>query len=360
MRSFLLPLLGLVQTRALSWMPPEDLSTAFRKFRTAKALEASESLPERPSEETGSLGTVVAPESSVVALPEAPEGPSEAPSEDRGSLATAPQSEDQLLELMSAFRPCGKCETMERVGGQHDGGYPMCAEALRNVTAAYSYGINTEDRWGSSVSSRFGVPVHQFDCFTEYRPVCSTGEACDFRFSDECLGPKAATVGGERFQTLGAQLTERGHAGLGDSAGLLLKMDIEGSEWEVLADPANRAHLQQFSQIVIEFHKLLQKKDVKAGIPNLPLVELAAMRNLLQDFAVVHVHGNNCCGSVEVGEYSIPWVLEATLVRRNMLPDSALLSCEASPVQEGGSNYGARADLAAPHLPGGEDPAWKP
>ena len=51
------------------------------------------------------------------------------------------ESDSDILELISAFRPCAACAHEVRVGGENDGGYPMCKELLSGVTGAYSYGI---------------------------------------------------------------------------------------------------------------------------------------------------------------------------------------------------------------------------
>ena len=51
---------------------------------------------------------------------------------------------------------------MERFGRPHDGGYLMCSNLLRSVTAGYSYGIAGEDQWGCDIARRFRVRVHQY------------------------------------------------------------------------------------------------------------------------------------------------------------------------------------------------------
>jgi len=68
--------------------------------------------------------------------------------------------------------------TLKRYGSPHDGGYLMCENLLKDVSRAYSYGIDREDNWGCDVSRELGVKVHQYDCFTNERPACGTSRPC--------------------------------------------------------------------------------------------------------------------------------------------------------------------------------------
>jgi len=284
------------------------------------------------------------------------------------------ESDSDLLELISAFRPCAACAQEIRVGGENDGGYPMCKELLSGVKGAYSYGIKGSDRWGGAISSLFGIKIHQFDCFNRHIPPCREPENnCLFEFNEECVGGQSEEIPASvydghvckegnstcksigtpttlRFGTLQDQMSARGNVEpRTDGGDLLLKMDIEGSEWDVLADPSNQPFLQQFSQIILEFHAIggSEKHDVRQ--------QLLAMQNLLQDFVVVHVHGNNCCGELSdlPSGYNIPRILEATLVHRGKLAEG---QCDANPAQTGPDNLRRAPPLPDMHLPGGTQP----
>src|SRR5436190_10660758 len=117
--------------------------------------------------------------------------------------------------------------TLKRYGSAHDGGYLMCANLLEGVQAGYSYGIGSEDSWGCEVSRQFGVTVHQYDCFTEKRPRCEGGR---FVFHEECVGARPERIESHRFDAIAAQVAANGDAG----KRLLMKIDVEGAEWEAL------------------------------------------------------------------------------------------------------------------------------
>ena len=166
--------------------------------------------------------------------------------------------------------------TLKRYGSAHDGGYLMCENLLKDVTAAYSYGIDLEDNWGCDVSRELGMIVHQYDCFTKERPACSDGR---FMFHDECVGPRQTTLDGQPFDTVAAQIARNGDTG----NALLLKMDVEGAEWDsLLATPD--AVLDTFVQMPMELH--LRGSPDKSRFVTL-------VRRLKEKFYLVNLHFNN-------------------------------------------------------------------
>jgi hypothetical protein len=88
----------------------------------------------------------------------------------------------------------------------------------------------------------------------------------------------------------------------------VLKIDIEGNEWEILAS-VQTATLLKFRQIVIELHDLLDisKSELK----------LKALNNLLKTHSPVVMHPNNIGGYRLVGDSIFPNVLETTWLRRD-------------------------------------------
>lgn len=87
---------------------------------------------------------------------------------------------------------------------------------------------------------------------------------------------------------------------------VLMKMDIEASEWPVLANTSIET-LKKFRHLIIEFHGLDSEH------PHAEYVSV--MHRLLRDggFQVVHLHGTNCCPAYEKEGFKIPVVIELTL-----------------------------------------------
>ncbi len=131
-----------------------------------------------------------------------------------------------LAELQPvALKNC----TLKRFGSANDGGYLMCENLVEPLDSGYSYGVGSNDDWGCDVSRRYHVPVHQYDCFDPARPTCDGGT---FLFHNECVGDRTGYRESRFFDTLENQIRKNGHIG----RRLIIKMDIEGAEWDALPE----------------------------------------------------------------------------------------------------------------------------
>jgi hypothetical protein len=188
------------------------------------------------------------------------------------------------------------CE-LERFGEKNDGGYLLCGNLLGSVKAAYSYGISGYDQWGCDVSTRLTVPVHEYDCFNLTRPRCATGKAV---FHGECIGNSQRVEAGRPFDTLENQVRKNGDAGLP----LVVKMDVEGAEWDSFLDASDDV-LQRIDQMAVEFHGFDEDRF------------LLAMWKLKKVFYIVSLHWNNfaCDG----GKAPFPaWAYEVLFVNKRI------------------------------------------
>lgn len=192
---------------------------------------------------------------------------------------------------------------LERFGESHDGGYLMCGNLLDEVAAGYSYGISGYDGWGCEVATRFAVPVHQYDCFNHTRPACATG---DTRFHEECVGDHSFEADGRPFDTISNQIAKNGHG----SRRVVLKMDVEGAEWDALYFAPDEV-LERLDQLVVEFH--LDQRADRLEIEK--YVQVA--RRLAQFFHVAHIHYNNA--SCREGLEPFPaWAFEVLFVSKRL------------------------------------------
>ena len=176
--------------------------------------------------------------------------------------------------LWAAFEPVKitNCE-LKRFGNDHDGGYLMCGNLLSAVQSGYSYGINAEDSWGCAVASTLKIPIHQYDCYNTTVPACPGDPE---RFHAECVGPERDVQAGKPFDTFARHLETNGDVG----KRLVVKMDVEGSEWLTLAGAPDHV-LNAIDQMAVEFHEV-EKPSF-----------LDTTRRLSQFFYVAHVHQNN-------------------------------------------------------------------
>lgn len=177
---------------------------------------------------------------------------------------------------------------LERFGEAHDGGYLMCGNLLAGVEAGYSYGIGGYDKWGCDISDALNVVVHQYDCFNTTRPSCSSG---DMVFHEACVGDAAETVDGRLFDTVENHLTANGHG----SSRVVLKMDVEGAEWDSLLTVPKQT-LARIDQLAIEFHWIQDGNH--RWIQDDRYVRV--VQRLKEFFEVAHIHFNNasCVGDL--------------------------------------------------------------
>ena len=177
---------------------------------------------------------------------------------------------------------------LERFGEPHDGGYLMCGNLLSGVQSGYSYGIGGYDKWGCDVSTRFNLVVHQYDCFNTTQPACSDGETV---FHAECVGDATNRVEGRVFDTITNHFAKNGDS----SKRIVLKIDVEGAEWDSLLSVPD-ATLEQIDQMAVEFHLIEDERHHRVQEKYLRVV-----RRLKQFFHIRHIHFNNmsCIGDLE-------------------------------------------------------------
>jgi hypothetical protein len=197
---------------------------------------------------------------------------------------------EQRRALFEMLRPVAlsNCQ-LERFGESNDGGYLMCGNLLGAVQSGYSYGIAGYDKWGCDISTKLKVPVHQYDCFDTTQPACRSGKTI---FHDECVGDAGKTVDGRLFDTIESQFARNGDS----SKRIVLKIDVEGAEWDSFLAVPDRI-LEQVDQIAVEFHWLEDEKFKWIQDDN----HLRVVERLKQFFEVAHIHFNNasCVGDLE-------------------------------------------------------------
>ena len=214
------------------------------------------------------------------------------------SRETRKQEAEMRQELFDLLRPVAlkQCR-IERFGEPHDGGYMVCGNLLDAVQAGYSYGISGYDQWGCDVATKLKVPVHQYDCFNTTVPSCPAGRTV---FHADCVAGTAKVEDGRTFNTIAAQLAANGD---GDKR-IVLKIDVEGSEWESFAALPDDV-LRGIDQLVVEFHG--------TGGADYPDV----VRRLTRFFHVAHFHANNASCQDGIEPFT-SWAYEVLFVNKQL------------------------------------------
>jgi hypothetical protein len=217
-----------------------------------------------------------------------------------GMHAAARTPHDSVHALIKALRPRDAGIELIRIGPDGDGGY-LVPDDLDGIAHAFSPGVSTESGFEAELAER-GMQVFLADHSVDGPAVPHPRFVFDKRFVGCVTDATYMTLDDWHRAKLGTAQSE-----------LLLQMDIEGAEYETLL-AASPELLAKFRIIVLELHWLPQ-------LWNEPFFAVAsrALYKLLATHAVVHIHPNNCCGSVKSAGLEIPRIAEFTLLRRDRL-----------------------------------------
>jgi hypothetical protein len=210
----------------------------------------------------------------------------------------------ELEALLRSLRPVDSGVDLIRLGPDGDGGY-LLPDDLEGIQYAFSPGVSTESGFEAALANA-GLQIFLAD-YSVNEPA-ELNE--NFDFDKKFVG----CLSDEMFMTLDGWKAAK----IPDyDDDLLLQMDIEGAEFEALFS-ASAELLSQFRIMVIEFHYLQE-------LLNKPFFTLVSrlFEKLLQTHSVVHIHPNNCCGSVKSRGLEIPRIAEFTFYRNDRLKKKA-------------------------------------
>ncbi len=209
-------------------------------------------------------------------------------------------NQSDILRLLGLLRPRVLSDGGKvRLGAPHDGGYVLPDIAL-TCDAVLSIGVGSDVSFDTALAQR-GLPVFQYDHTVDGPPTAHER----FHFHKLGWGPE---TGGD-FVSLGDMKRQLADAG---SQRPLLKFDVEGAEYELLAAAGPDA-LQAFPVITCEIHGLAGLQD-----PVFYQRALDCIRLLTRHHAPVHLHANNYGIVALIAGIAVPDVLELSLLRRDL------------------------------------------
>ncbi len=208
----------------------------------------------------------------------------------------------RLAQLLVPYELPG--QKLVRVGAAGDGGYIMVADL--EADGALSIGVGGDISWDAAIAAT-GVPVAAFDPTVSGLPIHCAGVA----FFP--IGVTGLEDQGPDYRTL-PELAALAGFGAGDE--LLLKMDVEGAEWDSLAVLTD-SERGRFRQIVLELHDLHRAGDSVAGESLLGVIQ-----SLRETHVPVHIHANNWGRLARFNNLWFPDVLEVSFIRSDLAPES--------------------------------------
>jgi len=181
-----------------------------------------------------------------------------------------------------------------RIGNNKDGGYILLDHNLENIERLYSYGVSYEYSFDEQMAQKYSAVARMFD------PTVTLPNKINENLFFKKIG--IATNEGTIVEHV------RNYGDIGKR--MILKMDVEGAEWEWLAE-TTADELKMFDQILIEFHNLGQIEKHQSYAQGISKIN--------ELFFLFHVHANNYAPMRIYEDIILPDVIECSFVRKDLL-----------------------------------------
>lgn len=216
-------------------------------------------------------------------------------------LAAQRASRNELLDrIAAAIVPTAGAEECGGVYNQgNDGaGYRWCNNVINRAVSrssedgllGLSYGILNWDAWSRYMSNLWGVRTSLWDCYATSTKAPFKGIHAEYQVpytrNDICVAGAATTnQDGQKFEAFHEHLAKR------PARGTLMKMDVEGSEWDILKSVTDE-ELGKIDTLDMEIHMCiglpgLHRTNVFGNTTLVERVEL--LERLQKTFKVVGV-----------------------------------------------------------------------
>lgn len=176
-----------------------------------------------------------------------------------------------------------------RVGKNNDGGYVM-VDDLKPTDYVLSMGIANDVSFEQGLQDKV-LKIDMYDMSIRHLPGLVTNGS----FFKEKIGGDSAHV----FNNIPKK------------SDAILKIDIEGGEWEFFKS-LSLNQISKFRQIIVEIHWAIENPYIK--VKDMPVDVLEKLNETHQ---LVVIHPNNYGATVKVGEIDVPQVIELTYLRKN-------------------------------------------
>jgi len=235
-------------------------------------------------------------------------------------------SYSKLVSFLTSLKPMETNYELIRLGGDGDGGY-LIPNDLTGIDTCFSPGVGTTSDFENALTTK-GIKCFLADFSVDAPPIDNPL----FHFEKKYLG----IDNDDTFITLESWVNQKAPS----KNELLLQMDIDGFEYSVIFQTSEDT-FAKFRILVIEFHGL----DTILGNEGYELMRLAFSK-LLKNFEIVHIHPNNCCGSVHYRDLIIPRVMEFTFLRKDRITHKAPAKIFPNPLDR--RNVAAKEDIPLP------------
>ncbi|CAG4912728.1 unnamed protein product, partial [Acidocella sp. C78] len=222
---------------------------------------------------------------------------------------------NEIFNTLSLLRPFDIDLKKVRFGNERDGGYVLADRELNENVI--SFGV------GPDVSFEFDLAERGANVFLHDHTVNECPQTHE-RFNFKRIG-----ICGENEKIPKCiPLIDHLDNIPNNKKSMLLKMDIEGGEWDIFSTISHEI-LSIFDQIVLEIHFLERILN-----PDFNMKVRKSLQLINEQFTLFHVHGNNCMPLYIVEGFTIASVLELSFIRTNLVKRSASSTVYPSPLDK--------------------------
>ena len=223
-----------------------------------------------------------------------------------------------------------KAKNLKRFGRNEDGGYLVDFELLKESNILLSFGLGSDwsfeiDYLNENKNGKIYIYDHTIDIFVYLNPLLRCLKRfLTFRknlndllarFNDlkkylslttnrKIIFHKKKVVHEKPNENKEINI-QKAFDKIGQANRIIFKIDIEGDEYALVDDIINQADL--IDMLIMEFHDI-DKNEIRF---------ITSIKKLLNNFDIVHIHGNNHCSERLSG---LPTVLELTFNSKRFRP----------------------------------------
>lgn len=230
---------------------------------------------------------------------------------------------DQLIEELKVYEIYNSTGPISllRIGKEFDGGYIVPESCLVESDVLMGYGIYNDISFEEQYSELYHKEAYGFDCGIQN--IDTTNPLT--HFISECIGNnlfinKKHEVASE-IQKVTSFDEQIANLNLINKK-ILIKMDIEGAEYDALQNIL--PHFADITGIVLEIH--FSKNEVQKAT-NL-------LKSLNDNFILAHLHANNCCQAFVTSdkmEGAMPGIIELSYINKSLVSRYELITSASYP-----------------------------
>ena len=201
-------------------------------------------------------------------------------------------------DFVNYLRPYNVLDSKVRLGSNNDGGYIVNETILNQADVLYTYGVEYNCDFEIDFHNRTSKPVHLYDHTVDFTPQNE-----NLHFHKEGLSHISETDKKHFFEHLKENNDE--------DKKVLLKIDVEGAEYEFFENTDIEELSKNVIGIVLEIHNT---GDVNEYRPRATKI----LEKITNHFTLTHLHGNNSSPMIGSWWIAVPDTLELTFIRDDM------------------------------------------